>query len=1096
MNEQLCKKITEAIASISHENGNKTPDFSDSEKQACPGIVEALETAKKSVGRTDILDKVPAPIMIIDNDYTITYMNRAGGKFLDRMPEDVIGLKCYDLFRTEHCKTNECRCAIAMGQKTESEGDTLAHPQGKEVPIKYTGVPLTDDKGNVTGALEMFLDISESVEIINDLKGLKEDSKKQLWINEVINGVYAISRGESDMRKLAKRVCSFLANYLEAQIITFYTVEDDMLWLKGSYAFTKRKSLGDKIPIGEGLTGQAVLENEIISVTDIPEDYTRINSSIGNSAPRNIVVAPFSIGDSVYAVMEIGSFKELDNQKIEVLETLKEPMATIIRSVAEQDKTEKLLSKTQEQSEVLQQQQEELRAANESLKEQTDQLKQSEEELKQQSEELQAINEELEEKQNLLEKQKMEIERSKKDLERHALEVQRASKYKSEFLANMSHELRTPLNSLLLLSKNLMENVHGNLDEDEVEDARIIYEGGKNLLNLINDIMDLSKVEAGKLTINVEDVTIRAVTENLRKMFSPLASKKGLAFTIKIAQEVPSTISSDGQRLEQILKNFLSNAFKFTSKGEVSINIDLLDDKSRLKISVSDTGIGIPDDKQQEIFEAFQQEDGSTSRKYGGTGLGLTISRELAALLKGDIQLQSSQGQGSTFTLTLPVNEDKQVKGHNDKKKNRAEVAEADKKQKEKMTIPAPVFIPDDRKSIKPDDKKLLIIEDDPDFARTLYKFGKRNDYQCLVAGDGKTGIMLAREYEPDGILLDLGLPDISGEEVLEQLKYSLKTRHIPVQIISGREHDATRTKINGAIGYLKKPISQEQLNQIIHKIQMENKKEVRKILIIEDDEGNVRAVKELFNEVGIIIKSVNTALEGLEEIDRADYDCIILDLGLPDMSGFDLIENMRKNKGEQLPPIIVYTGKELTDEQLDELDKYTSSIVIKGSESSERLIDDVSLFLHTVESKLEANKRSTLKMLHDEDAMLKDRKILLVDDDMRNNYAMSRKIMGYGLDVDMAKNGKEAVDILKEDHSYELILMDIMMPLMDGYEATKQIRQMSHYRNVPIIALTAKAMPQDRDRCLEAGASEYLTKPVDFDKLLSLLRIFLFKRG
>ncbi len=1096
INDDLCDKIIKAIESLGDGPVSAPVSFSDSEREECPGITGAIETAGKRQKNLDFLDKLPSPVMTIDTDYTITYMNEAGAEFVGRSAQEAIGLKCYDLFRTTHCGTKECRCSIAMARNTQSQGETVANPRDEEIPIKYTAVPLKDTQGGIKGALEQFIDISDNREIINNLEELKLNYEKQMWITEGVNGVYAIARGETDMRKLSKKICSYLAKYLEAQIITFYIMEDEMLYLKGSYAFKMRKSLGDKIEPGEGLTGQAVLENEIISITDIPEDYTRINSSIGDSPPRNVVVAPFSIGDKVYGVVEIGAFQELDNRKLEMLDTLKEPLATIIRSIAEQNRTKTLLEKTKKQSSELENQREELKAANESLKEQTDQLKQSEEELKQQSEELQASNEELEEKQNLLEKQKEEIERSKKAVEKQAKKVEASSQYKSEFLANMSHELRTPLNSLLLLSKNLAENRNGNLDEDEVEDARIIYEGGNNLLNLINDIMDLSKVEAGKLTINSETVNLKTVTENLKKIFAPVAKKKELSFDIHIDQDVPSVIKSDEQRLEQILKNFLSNAFKFTREGNVRLEISISDKGEAVEMSVTDTGIGIPEDKQQEIFEAFQQQDGSTSRKYGGTGLGLTISRELTELLGGEVALQSKEGEGSTFILTLPLKSAGKPETPEKKRKPQKEDKNGEAPpRKDLKDIPSDI-IPDDRKDINPRDRMLLIIEDDPDFARTLYKFSRKNDYKCLVAGDGKTGIILAKEYEPDGILLDLGLPDINGEEVLEQLKYSLKTRHIPVQIISGREKDASSAKINGAIGYLKKPVSRDDLDSIIDRIETENRKEIRKILFVEDDEGNIRAVRELFNASDIEMKSVNTAREGLEEIERDGYDCVILDLGLPDMSGFELIEKLRENDGNELPPIIVYTGKELTEEQLDELDKYTSSIVIKGSESYERLLDDVSLFLHSVESKLEENKRNTLKMLHDEDAMLRGRKILLVDDDMRNNYAMSRQIMGYGLDVDMSKNGQEAVNILQEDDSYELILMDIMMPVMDGFEATKRIRKMDHYRNVPIIALTAKAMPQDRDKCLEAGASEYLTKPVDFDKLMSLLRIFLFKRG
>jgi PAS domain S-box-containing protein len=952
--------------------------------------------------------------------------------------------------------------------------------------------------------------------LVTQLKSVTEENARKAWISSGISGINDVTRGETDLRNMATAICQYLAKYLQAQIMTLYVAEGNTLRLTGSYAFNKRKSLGESIEFGEGLVGQAALERETISITDVPQDYSRISSSIGDSYPRNIVVTPFVTDDTVLGVLELGVFSELSDMKLELLDSLREPVAIMIRSVFAQTKTKELLEETQRQAEELQSQQEKLKKSNEGLQEQTRRLKQSEEELRQQSEELQVSNEELEEKQEALTTQKNQVEAAKKEVEINARELALASKYKSEFLANMSHELRTPLNSLLLLSKGLSGNKKGNLTQGQVEDAQVIYEGGNDLLALINDIMDLSKVEAGMLNVHIEELKLATLTRNLQKVFDPVADDRGLIFKIDIDDTVPEIITSDAQRVEQILKNLLSNAMKFTENGSVTLKIQPLEPDVRFRQSglnrdsaiafaVTDTGVGIPADKQQAIFEAFQQQDGSTSRKYGGTGLGLTISRELARLLNGEIRVQSYENEGSTFTLYLPkdlkIESVDQARGGTSPDSARDGMSKrpirsmSNQYQRPITPVqPAAQFIADDRKDIIEGDKTLLIIDDDKKYAKILRDHGRSNGYKCVVAGDGRSGIQLAAEYVPSGILLDIGLPDIDGHHVLEQLKFSLQTRHIPVQIISGYGENKNKSLRQGAMGHLTKPVEQEQLNTALENIAAIAKTDVRNILIVEDDKGNQQAIRGILKSSGVNIKCVDTGKKACTEILSNTYDCVILDIGLPDMSGFDVLKTINDDESKSLPPIIIYTGKEITDEENTELEKYAATIVVKGAGSPERLLDDTSLFMHSIDSTLQKEGKDTIRMLHDEDAMLKNRKILLVDDDMKNTYALSKKLIEVGLNVDMAKHGQEALEQLEKDATYELVLMDVMMPVMDGYEATQRIRKMPDYKDIPVVALTAKAMREDREKCLEAGASEYLVKPIDFEKLLSIMRIWLFK--
>jgi CheY-like chemotaxis protein/CHASE3 domain sensor protein len=984
--------------------------------------------------------------------------------------------------------------------------------------------------------------ISQQLEqetILQKLTELVADNEQQYWLKNQFARITGLSQGVVNLEKMVSMLISEIAKLVEAGQGVFYVRDSNKkspqfgeFVLLGSYAYTERKNISSSFRVGQGLVGQSVLEKKTILLTNVPSDYIHIQSGLGESKPLTLLILPIVFEEEVIAVIELASFQMFTKVQQDLLEQISAALGVIIDSVTSRQRTEQLLQESQVLAEELQSQQEELRTSNEELEEQTTMLKRSEEKLKIQSEELQAINEEMEVKTSHLEMQKADIEKqnqmiqiSKQDIEVKAKELELASKYKSEFLANMSHELRTPLNSLLILSKSLARNSEENLTEDQVESAKVIYSGGLDLLTLINDILDLSKVEAGKLDMQQEDVILDTILHNLHNQFKHVAKDKGLQFSIEKEENLPQTILTDGQRTEQILKNLLSNACKFTMSGTITLRFERpspqikflnsgITSDNAVAMLVRDTGIGIPKNKQKAIFEAFQQADGSTSRRYGGTGLGLTISRELAKLLGGEIQLESMEGEGSCFTLFLPLD------GANEaetaihpyspikfKKEPESSIeleafagrtlAAATRDEAIAEPYPVKVFIADDRDQIqangKDKGKVALIIEDDKNFAKVLLELSRKKGFKCIVAGDGFSGVQLAKQYIPSAVLLDLGLPDMNGLKVLDHLKYNNETRHIPVHIISGNE-DSVTSLSRGAIGFLSKPISSEDIDAVFARIDDSLSERTKLVLVVEDDLNNQRAIYELLKHKKIEIDLVYTGKEALEQILLKEYDCIILDLKLPDMTGFEMLEKLVDYKGSNVPPIIINTGKELTQDEYKELNRFTDSIVIKGVNSPERLLDEVSLFLHSVQKLLTPDQRQRIRMIHDSDDTLKGRKILIVDDDLRNTFALSKILKQHGLEVVMADNGKLALDKLESEAGIELVIMDIMMPIMDGYEAMKRIRENPDHQSLPIIALTAKAMTGDREKCIEGGANDYMTKPVDTDSLLSLIRVWLFK--
>jgi signal transduction histidine kinase/CheY-like chemotaxis protein/methyl-accepting chemotaxis protein/putative methionine-R-sulfoxide reductase with GAF domain/CHASE3 domain sensor protein len=995
-------------------------------------------------------------------------------------------------------------------------------------------------------------------------------------------------RGDQNIVALANKIISFLTSYVEAQIGLFYLLNESKqqdkpsLQMIASYAYIASDNRPHKILLGEGLVGQAALEHKTISITQTPEECTYIaRSGLANALPRHILIIPFLYENTVKGVIEIGSAEPLADIQQEFIEQVAIPNIGIAVNTAEsRTKMQTLLQKTQAQAEELQSQQEELQQSNEELQSQSEelqtqqeelqqindelqnqreelqhkqeQLQQQNEELQSQSEELQTqqeeltqTNEALQERTNELERQKADIqqknialEKTQAEMEKIQVEMEKnqaalvikahelelASQYKSEFLANMSHELRTPLNSLLILAHLLAENKPGNLNNKQVEYARTIQSAGSDLLKLINEILDLSKVEAGKMDVHTEDVSLTDLVQAVEQKFRPLATEKCLAFHITLADDVPPVLQTDAQRLQQIINNLLSNAFKFTEQGQIKLDINK-SYQGDISFTVTDTGIGIPEDKQQLIFEAFQQVDGTTSRRFGGTGLGLSISRQLAQLLGGELQLHSEEGKGSTFILFLPENRKlgQNAFGNSDMAaESRLETQEiwpseiqAQKPygpQKTDISVPpqtphaqtalssdetvtpAPKeAITDDRALIKPEDKSLLIIEDDRKFSGLLIELAREKDFKCLIAEDGKTGLQLAEQYQPDAIILDVGLPQLDGWTVMGKLKDNPETRHLPVHFISAADQSQNAKKM-GAIGYLLKPVSLEELGKAFNSIEQFLAQTVKNLLLVVDNQPRQQKIMELVGSEDIETTLAVTTADALQHLKVTLFDCVILDMDIEQKSGLKLLEQMQKIEGLCQTPVIVYAERELTSAEEGLLLQCADYLTVKTARSPERLLDEATLFLHQIEANLPQDKRKMLRMVHDKEAILTNKQVLIVDDDIRNTFALTTFLEDKNMEVIVGNNGKEALELLDEHPNIAIVLMDIMMPEMDGYEAMQQIRAQERFRRLPIIALTAKAMKGDKSKCLEAGANDYLSKPVDTDKLISLMRVWLYR--
>jgi len=959
--------------------------------------------------------------------------------------------------------------------------------------------------------------------ITSSASKMADSLSRNLWLKTGAGKLSDQMRGDLKIGDLGSKVMAEIANYLGAQVGALYlfnneTEGEPSLSLIGSYAYKKRKDLSNVFKLGEGLVGQAALEKQQILVRNVPEDYVKVTSGLGELVPRFICVTPFLHEDLVKGVVEIGTLAEMTEQQMEYLAQAMPALAIAVQSAQFRTDLAKSLEESQTLSEELQTQQEELKASNEELEEQTMILKKSEEQLKTQQEELQASNEELEEKTDLLEKQKggieeknMDLERARRDIEVKAEEFAIASKYKSEFLANMSHELRTPLNSLLLLANNLSDNDEKNLTKDQLESLNIIHNSGKDLLSLINEILDLSKIEAGRMELVLEHTFIRNLGKRVEKNFQHLADAKGLELKVHIDSALPPSMNTDKNRLEQILKNLVSNAIKFTQKGSISVEFQPVQEDVHLyrsglvpeetvAIAVKDTGIGISREKQKIIFEAFQQAEGGTSRQYGGTGLGLSISKELAKLLGGEIKVESKIGEGSTFTIYLPLQPERRqiIPDSNvENRKSKLETQDPGLEAKRPKLAGQNLnheSLPDDRENVKKGDQTVLVIEDDLNFAKILLNQCHKKGFKCLFSDNGEAGLEMVKKYKPDAIILDVRLPDIDGWVVLDVLKKDPKLRHIPVHMMSVEEEIFNAVQ-RGAIGYITKPVQKEQLEEVFEKLTPLIDKSIKRLLLVEDDDVQRSKIKDLIGNGDVQITEVSKGKDVFGALKSDNFDCVVLDFLLPDMTALQVLEKLEKQKEIiEIPPLVVYTSKDLTREEDEKLRKFADSIIIKGTKSEERLLDETSIFLHRVVGRMPKKKQKMITDFYDKDIMFKDKKVLLVDDDMRNIYALSEVLKKRGLKALKAENGQIALGMLEKEPDVDLVLMDIMMPVMDGYEAIKEIRAQKKFWKLPIIALTAKAMNEDRGKCIAAGANDYLPKPVDLKRLISMMRVWLYR--
>jgi CheY-like chemotaxis protein/signal transduction histidine kinase/HAMP domain-containing protein len=944
-------------------------------------------------------------------------------------------------------------------------------------------------------------------EMIRNLKETTQKNAQQDWLKTNLARFTRLLQGQRDLQAVTKLILSELAPLVSAHHGVFYMMDsqeaDARLRMIASYGYRSSRKLPTSFLPGEGLVGQCALEKTRIWLTDVPRDYIVVSSGLGSAPPTNIVVLPILFEQQVKAVIEIASLDRFTETHLSFLDQLMESIGVVLNTIEANSRTESLLTQSQ------------------SL-----------------AQELQQTNQELAEKARLLSEQNIEVERKNREveqaklaLEEKATQLALSSKYKSEFLANMSHELRTPLNSLLILAQQLSDNPEGNLSSKQVEFAKTIHGSGSDLLTLINDILDLSKIESGTVTLDVSEYRFSNLRNYVDRTFRHMAEAKHLGFTVELADNLPTAVMTDTTRLQQVLKNLLSNAFKFTSHGNVSLMISLvtsgwtadhphlLHADAVLAFSVRDTGVGIPSDKLQLIFEAFQQADGSTARKYGGTGLGLSISRELARLLGGEIRVESTVNIGSTFTLYLPYNRAGFINYEQTRQPQPARLAPP---PSQSSVVPARTLLLeaetdtdagnavtslglsdpsgslveyatmlDDRGLIVPGDPSVLIVEDDERFAKTLLEFAREKNFKGIVTHRGDSALSLARDYLPSAILLDIDLPDIDGFTVLDRLKRDPSTRHIPVHVMSSlRERE--RALRQGAISYINKPVSREMLQEEFKRIQKFLMGGKRSLLVVEDDMAQRESIVGLIGDSDVRIVTAEDGKGALDALAQQHFDCMVLDLTLPDISGFDLLDQIGKQQALRDLPIVIYTAQELSRKEVTKLKRYAKTIVVKDARSPERLLDETALFLHRSQASLPETQRKMLEEIHALDSGLAGRKVLIVDDDLRNIFALSSLLERQQMQVLFAENGRDGIEVLEKDPSIEIVLMDIMMPEMDGYDTMRAIRRIPKFKSLPIITLTAKAMKGDRDKCIAAGASDYITKPVDVAQLLSMMRVWL----
>jgi HAMP domain-containing protein/signal transduction histidine kinase/CheY-like chemotaxis protein len=948
-------------------------------------------------------------------------------------------------------------------------------------------------------------------EMIRNLADTTRKNTEQDWLKTNLAKFTRMLQGERDLVTVTNLILSEIAPLVNASHGLFYLLnkteqQEEVLDLVASYAHTQRKHLANRFHLREGLIGQCAFEKRHILLTSVPQDYIMISSGLGEAPPINIVVLPILFEGEVKGVLELASFERFSDIHQSFLDQLMESIGIVLNTIAANMRTENLLAQSQRLTGELQSQQNELKTTNDRLEQQAASLQQSEELLKNQQEELRKTNEELEDKAQLLSSQKkqvevknQEIERAKAALEEKAEQLALTSKYKSEFLANMSHELRTPLNSLLVLSKLLSDNADRNLSEKQVQFSDTIHTAGTELLALINDILDLSKIESGTVTLDVSELNFDDLKQYVTRNFNQIADDRKLEFAVTLDAALPKLMQTDAKRLQQVLKNLLSNSFKFTEKGKVELRMarathgwssrsNALNAASTVvAFAVRDTGIGIPADKQRVIFEAFQQADGTTSRKYGGTGLGLSISREIARLLGGEISVVSAPGEGSTFTLFLPITYEVPASTPRP-----AILLERAPELERPSLPPSTIEVPDDRHRLEPGDPSLLIVEDDPKFAAILLDVARERGFRGLVSPTGSDALILARRFKPDAITLDIKLPDMDGWRLLDILKRNHETRHIPINVVSVEDASETALQL-GAFQVLTKPADRSALFGTLEKTESFINRKVRQLLIVEDDEVQRGHILRTIGNGDVEATCVGSGRAALKATAERDFDCLILDLGLPDIDGLAVLEEMRKNHRQRMP-VIVYTAKDLSSADEAKLSKVAASVIVKGPNSGARLLDDSVLFLHRQVAALPEDKQRLLASLRQREPLLAGRRVLIVDDDIRNIFSLASVLEQHQIEVLHAENGRDGMGILERTPDIDLVLMDVMMPEMDGYETMRSIRARDRFRHLPIVAITAKAMKGDREKCIQAGASDYAAKPVDIDQILSVMRVWLRK--
>ncbi len=941
--------------------------------------------------------------------------------------------------------------------------------------------------------------------MVKNLQQITSEQEQQNWLRRGQTQLSERMRGEQTILQLAENILQFITPYLDASVGAFYllqlTEKKDYLKMIASYAYTWRNNSNYEFQIGEGIVGQVALERKLFVTHKVPANYMLIQSGLGESNPHALLVAPILYENTLIGVIEFASFSAFTEAHLELLKLTRPAIAIAINMAQSRTQTQELLEQSQLQAEELRSQQEELQQTNEELQVQAAQLQDQQEKLRQVNEQLEERSQELEREQRAIQEKNVELEQVNLVIEAKVEELELTSQYKSEFLANISHELRTPLNSLLILSQVLTSNKEGNLTAEQLKYAQTIYNASADLLNLINDILDLSKVEAGKMEINLEPVALTQLITVLEDRFRLVAQEKGLKLVIQLANDLPPSLYTDEQRLIQILTNLLGNAFKFTAKGQITLAIhrpaqsthlakENLDTFNCIAIDIIDTGIGIPTEKQQLIFEAFQQVDGTTSRQYGGTGLGLSISRQLVHLLGGEIHLQSKEGEGSIFTVYLP--EQLPTKPTSIEPEPPPVITSSPSP----ITLPVvlakpPETVEDDRDNLQESDKFLLIIEDDLTFAHLLMKTAHEKAFKCLVATEGQSGLQLARKYQPHAIILDIRLPEIDGWSIMEQLKADSHTRPIPVHFISGTDSQQI-AKQRGAIGYCLKPVSREGLYDVFNNIDHFITKTVKELLILSDELNHQQALMKIVKSSDIHVTLAMIGREVYPMLQGCEFDCVVLDISVEPDKGIHLLEELYPELHLRQMPVIIYAERDLTTLEESILKTYLDELIVREAHSPEKLLDEVTLFLHQIESHLSQSQQQLLHQIHEQQNCLVGKQVLLVDDDMRNVFALAAALEKEGIEILVAHDGHHAIQQLQAKPDIAMVLMDIMMPKIDGHDAIRQIRAQPQFRQLPIIALTAKAMKADRTKCLEAGANDYLAKPINIHNLLSLLRVWL----